>query len=293
VKESDRNSIKIYKMSTLAAISSVMSSQISDSLTKVNYLMSQVEDSMSAIINPAEFLPSISDLLLKMQNIVSISQLSPATSINEDLSQSDASDSDGDSSISSFSSNSYSNQVKFIDKVLTFMSKVAPKNVFSRRKSKRRKARKLRRLLHPELFNIWYYSGQLVAPTDVSKKPVSSPPYPEVDWSNVNKRFLTNVPTPVQYPVYGCSESADFYEEKMEMSTYGYVTNEGSAFTRTDNPFGSLPGYKTIYGVVSVPSSQVFHGYTWLDREGWVLHASMPSSKGTRRERTKRGRRKK
>ena len=272
-----------------------MSCQISDSLIKVNYLMSQVEDSMSAIINPAEFLPTISDLLLKMQNIVSKSQLSPATTINEHLSQSNVSDSDGDSSIFSSSSTiSSSNQVMFIDKLLTFMSKVAPNNVFSRQKSKRRKARKLRRLLHPELFSIWYYSGQLVAPTDVSKKSVSSPPYPEVDWSSVNKRFLTNVPTPVQYPVYGCSESADFYEEKMEMSTYGYATNEGSAFTKTDFPFGSLPGYKTIYGVVSVPSSQVFHGYTWLEREGWVLHASMPSSKVPRRtERIKRGRRKK
>ena len=105
-------------MSTLAAISSVMSCQISDSLIKVNYLMSQVEDSMSAIINPAEFLPTISDLLLKMQNIVSKSQLSPATTINEHLSQSDVSDSDGDSSIFSSSSTiSSSKQVMFIDKL--------------------------------------------------------------------------------------------------------------------------------------------------------------------------------
>ena len=152
----------------------------------------------------------------------------------------------------------------------------------------------MRRLLHPELFSIWYYSGQIVAPSDVSKKPDLSS-YPEVDWTKDNKRFLTNVPSPVQYPVHGCSEDDRFYETNYVKSDYGYMTNKGSAFTK-DAPFGSLPGYRTIFGVVNVPTSQVFHGYSWLENEGWVLHATMPTDPGkkTRRiVRKKRGRKKK
>ena len=164
---------------------------------------------------------------------------------------------------------------------------------FPAKNSKRRKARKMRRLLHPELFSIWYYSSQLLS--DVSKKTAPLPPYPEVDWSCVNKRFLTNVPNPVQYPVHGCSEDQDFYETMYVSCDFGGMTNRGSAFTR-DAPFGSLPGYRTIYGVISVPSGNVFHGYTWLENQGWVLHATMPtrSAKKTRRiEKMKRGRKKK
>ena len=164
---------------------------------------------------------------------------------------------------------------------------------FPAKNSKRRKARKMRRLLHPELFSIWYYSSQLLS--DVSKKTAPLPSYPEVDWSCVNKRFLTNVPNPVQYPVHGCSEDQDFYETKYVSCDFGGMTSRGSAFTR-DAPFGSLPGYRTICGVISVPSGNVFHGYTWLENQGWVLHATMPtrSAKKTRRiEKMKRGRKKK
>ena len=301
-------------MSTNAVISSIMSSQINVSFTKVNYLMSEIEDSISSVLSPDEFLPIISELLQKMQNVVSCVQQVPDDTIQsndetelwwdsspEFVAYSDADEysntvstidfsSDSGSSISSSSSN----QAIFIDHVLTFMSKVAPDNVFSRRKSKRKKARKMRRLLHPELFSIWYYSGQIVAPSDVSKKPDLSS-YPEVDWTKVNKRFLTNVPSPVQYPVHGCSEDDRFYETNYVKSDYGYMTNKGSAFTK-DAPFGSLPGYRTIFGVVNVPTSQVFHGYSWLENEGWVLHATMPSDPGkkTRRiVRKKRGRKKK
>ena len=287
-------------MSTDAVISSIMSSQINDSLTKVNHLMSQVEDSFSSVSTPTKFLPIIAELLAKMQNIVILSQksnvsdsipdeddmrwdqsdvcqqsvlnLSNTSSLNdilehEELFPTASSESDS-SSIQSLSSTSSYNQVTFIDNVLNFMLKVAPENVFSRQKSKRRKVRKKRRLLHPELFSIWYYSSQLLS--DVSKKTAPLPSYPEVDWSCVNKRFLTNVPNPVQYPVHGCSEDQDFYETM-------YVSC-------------------VIYGVISVPSGNVFHGYTWLENQGWVLHATMPtrSAKKTRRiEKMKRGRKKK
>merc|ERR1719348_892202 len=119
---------------------------------------------------------------------------------------------------SSVSSTSTINQAIFIEKVLTSISKVAPDSVFSRQKSRRRRARKMRRLLHPELFSIWYHSSQLTSSsTFVSKKTVPSP-YPEVDWSCVNKRFLNNVPCPVQFPVHGCSEDEDFYVTKYARS---------------------------------------------------------------------------
>ena len=148
-----------YKMSTDAVISSIMSSQINDSLTKVNHLMPQVEDSFSSVSTPTKFLPIIAELLAKMQNIVILSQksnvsdsipdeddmrwdqsdvcqqsvlnLSNTSSLNdilehEELFPTASSESDS-SSIQSLSSTSSYNQV-------TFMLKVAPENVFSRQK---------------------------------------------------------------------------------------------------------------------------------------------------------------
>ena len=301
-------------MSTDAAISSIMSSQISDSLIKVNHLMSEIEESMSAVFSPAEFLPIISELLQKLKNVVSCVQQVPDDTIQSDdeaelwwdsspefVTYSDADEYSDTISTINFSSDcgslssisSESNQAIFIDNILTFMSKVAPANVFSRRKSKRRKTRKMRRLLHPELFSIWYYSSQLIS--DVSKKPAPLPPYPEVDWTSVNKRFLTNVPSPVQYPVHGCSEDDDFYMTKYVNSDFGGMTSKGSAFTK-EAPFGTLPGYMTIYGVVGVPTDKVFHGYSWLQDEGWVLNATVPTcqaKKARRIERMKRGRKRK
>ena len=53
-----------------------MSSQISDSLSKVNHLMSEVEDSFSSVLSSTEFLPIIAELLKKMHNIVYLSQMS-------------------------------------------------------------------------------------------------------------------------------------------------------------------------------------------------------------------------
>ena len=53
-----------------------MSSQISDSLSKVNHLMSEVEDSFSSVLISTEFLPIIAELLKKMHNIVYLSQMS-------------------------------------------------------------------------------------------------------------------------------------------------------------------------------------------------------------------------
>ena len=45
---------------------------------------------------------------------------------------------------------------------------------------------------------------------------------------------------------------------------------------------------------LSVPTSSVFHGYTWLENEGCVLHATILAAKKERRvERTKRGRKRK
>ena len=302
-------------MSTTAVISSIMSSQISDSLTRVNHLMSEIEDSFPSVLSPVEFLPKISELLQKMQNMVIMSMSDVSTDANKndcdelwwDSSHECVAYSDENSSMvstinfstlscslsssPSISSSSSSNQAIFIDNVLTFMSKVAPANVFSRQKSKRRKSRRMRRLLHPELFSIWYYSSQLMS--DVSKKPAPLPPYPEVDWTSVNKRFLTNVPSPVQYPIHGCSKDEDFYVTKYARSEYGGMDNKGSSFTK-DAPFGSLPGYWTNMGVINVPSGNVFHGYTWLENQGWVLHATMPTGQlKKRRIETRRGRKRK
>ena len=115
----------------------------------------------------------------------------------------------------------------------------------------------MRRLVHPDLYNIWYFSSQITAPPDVKSQPVSVPPYPEVDWTNVNKRFLGNIPNPSFFPIHGCSEDPTHYEP-----TYVSHNNFITAEFERPCPFGQAYGYLTEGGVIAVPD-QVHHGYIW------------------------------
>ena len=56
---------------SVSTISTIMEEQIEDTLVKVNVLMSQVSESMSAVSNVQQFLPVVSELLLKLQRVVS------------------------------------------------------------------------------------------------------------------------------------------------------------------------------------------------------------------------------
>ena len=144
----------------------------------------------------------------------------------------------------------------------------------------------MRRLVHPDLYNIWYYSGQIASPPDVKSKPVSVPPYPQVDWTNVNKRFLGNIPNPSFFPIHGCSEDPSHYE-----LTYVSHNNFIPAEFERPCPFGQAYGYMTERGVIAVPD-RVHHGYVWSVCDSgvgqWVL--SVQSRQTPKKQEGSRGR---
>ena len=87
--------------------------------------------------------------------------------------------------------------------------------------------------------------------------------------------------------------------EDYQMQKGLYTTNYPSKFSR-DDPFGTLPGYRTTQGVVSVPASPV-QGYIFCPTSRkWILHASLntggrpaagrgcPGTRGGERERGKK-----
>ena len=168
---------------SVSSLSSIMEEQIEDTLVKVNILMSQVSESMSAVSSVHQFLPIVSELLLKIHSVVShkVPVANIDTTEDQDLwwdstpemiTYSEDTLSDSDTSILStteslFSLSAQDDRNIFIKNISSFLSLAAPSGVFSRRKSKRRRAKKMRRLVHPDLFNIWYYSGsgQITSPT--------------------------------------------------------------------------------------------------------------------------------
>ena len=143
----------------------------------------------------------------------------------------------------------------FITSMSEVISRLAPTSRYNARRAKQKRRRKMLKKVHPELRSIWSHVSVLVSPVIKETPPE---PMPTVDWSKVNKRFLTNIPSPAPIPVQGCSEDESFY------TPHTYITG-GQAYNskfEAPNPFSTLPGYRTVCGVVNVPS-QAFHGYVW------------------------------
>ena len=88
-------------------------------------------------------------------------------------------------------------------------------------------------------------------------------------------RMQATIPSPSSFPVHGCSEDASFYKPT-------YVDGSCSAsgvlspkFHRQD-PFGTLPGFRTNHGVISVPAQLLSHSYIYVPGiGGWVLCATV------------------
>ena len=158
---------------------------------------------------------------------------------------------------------------------------VAPNGKFDTRKSnkmkKKKRQKREKKMLHPDLVNMWRHAAELFAAPDVRCVHVPSP-YPRVDWSRVNKRLISHIPDPSPQPVHGVHEDPDFYESKIvrEMRPSGHCVPEvkPSLFYR-DNPFGTLPGYLTDAGVVHPDSNpEVINGYVWSPScRQYILHA--------------------
>ena len=165
----------------------------------------------------------------------------------------------------------------FIDSMLNFIDVVAPKSIFNRRKSRRRKNKRTRKLIDPHLRNIWSNSAEVMAP--VSSNSEASFKYPIIDFSKVNKRFVDNIPKPDLFPVLGCSKYPDVKEDP--------------AYIHPSRPFGHEPGYMTDQGIIAVPDKLLVHGYVWKKEVGWMLHAQYPKEERRSREKGSISRRKK
>ena len=173
---------------------------------------------------------------------------------------------------------------KLISNVLSCMKLVSPDDKFDTKKSKKmkQKKRKIRekKELHPNLLTVWHHADELFSNPDVRCVEVPSP-YPQVDWSLVNKRMIANIPDPTPQPVHGVHQDPAFYESKEVLKphvpgTYPkrHTMSVPSKF-REQNPFGTLPGYLTDAGVVHPDSNpQQVHGYVWSPScQQYILHA--------------------
>lgn len=165
----------------------------------------------------------------------------------------------------------------FIDSMLNYIEIVAPKSMFNKRKSKRRKNRRARKSIDPHLRCIWSNSAEVVTP--VSTNSETSLKYPVIDFSKVNKRFVDNIPKPDLFPVLGCSECPD--------------VKENPDYIHPSRPFGHEPGYMTDQGIIAVPDKLLVHGYVWNKEVGWMLHAQYPKEERRSREKGSISRRKK
>ena len=109
-------------------------------------------------------------------------------------------------------------------------------------------------------------------------------PFPHVKWNDI--RFKPALPDPEPCPVQSCSPDPVFYVDRDSPS---FCCNFNFAYVASQNgrPFGSLPGYKTSLGVVTIPTMPI-GGYVYCpDAKRWVLYAEPQSSpsagRGTRR----------
>ena len=179
----------------------------------------------------------------------------------------------------------------FFTKVSNAISSVAPNFIFDKVKSlkrrNKRRAKQVAKVVPDEFRTLWR------SLTEADNVIIETPaPYPKVDWSCVNSRFIKNIPSPSRFPIHSCSKDPDFYEPETPHGTItGWNSGANSQFTSQPNPFGCEYGYQTTEGIVSVPAV-VHHGYVWQNHK-WLLHAKLPTQPQheERRERRRRGKR--
>ena len=105
-----------------------------------------------------------------------------------------------------------------------------------------------------------------------------------IDLTNVNVRFLQNIPKPQLYPVQGVSQDPKFYEkggQNTDNNYYNRLWYRESGTMR--HPHGAMYRYSTDVGIVPVPDDPV-HGHVWKDHK-WTLQAQVddgvPASRGS------------
>ena len=168
----------------------------------------------------------------------------------------------------------------FLAKVTRAIGKLAPKSAYSKemgeKMKKERDERKVANIVPEMLRSVWESAESLWVESEEVRVTIPDP-YPTLDWSQVNKRFISNIPSPTMIPKHGCSIDPAFYEYTSRFIT-GNAENTKPKFQTERYPFGSEYGYRTNLGVISV-SSTVHHGYVW-NEDCWTLHAQLPKDNG-------------
>ena len=293
-------------------------------LSQVSQFVSQCQVSQCSPEELCQVLPFCDDILSEMKRIVS--DVSMYQQQQTAVSDSDAQlwwdsshDPEHSSDVSSCSSSSISSSLfelspaspmfqsidvgdLFVSSLTEFIGKVSPNNSYSPAKARnlRRKRRKqqLRKLISRELWSVYQNVEEIIAPKRV---PVNTKLVPDViakvNWSQVNHRFLSNIPSPKKYPVLGCSPDPSFYQDTMELINKGTINQtwftHQCKFGNIDFPYGYEMCFSTDKGPISARGVQV-HGHVWDDSVGWTLHADLVSSgdsvQETRTSRTHRDR---
>ena len=175
--------------------------------------------------------------------------------------------------------------------ILQVIHIVAPNNIFNPGKSERRRRKKVRKRLKAavvsHLFPVWQNAGDLVAPRESAIKNIVEvmSPYPVIDMSKVNQRFLQNLPKPEPFPILGCSPDPQFYEPRYEVQCDGRRRQLKSRHEEK-YPFGCGFGYRTNLGIIDWASKEgAVHGYIWSGYD-WVLHAQRPQDREKVKQRT-------
>ena len=256
-------------------------------------------------------LPVMSDILSDLSGFVmSASQhkqmLCDVSSDEESYTDDDISVDQSSSSLSSCSSLDVSSCVSvasmednnnvgdlFVNSLVKTIDTICPNNVFSRRQSKRSKKKRKLMMIHKELRTIWQNCHEIVVPFTRSRTVAT---VPVVNWTNVNQRFLANVPTPKQFPKHGCSNDPSLYQsyEGIQEDKFEGTSRVVSCPPKhqQEYPFGSEWGIETSAGVLSVQGIQV-HGHTWCPvKEKWLPFAKFqPVEDSPKVNRTRRGHR--
>ena len=176
-----------------------------------------------------------------------------------------------------------------ISSLLTFISRIAPGDVFSASKSVRRRKRRMMKAIHPVLRCLFKHSLDLFtqAPSP-GPVPYQRPPVPVVDWTRVNERSLGNLPKPQMFPKLGCSDDPNIYADRIhDHGAHGRI-NTGTIHAKEPYPFGVDYGFMTDLGVISVnkgdhmedPYQHVIQGHVWSrELHRWVIHAKYVKDK--------------
>ena len=164
----------------------------------------------------------------------------------------------------------------FLSVITRAIGKLAPKSIYSKemgeKMKKGRDAKKVANIIPEALRSMWESAESLWVESEEVKVVVPDP-YPTIDWSKVNKRSISNIPSPSMIAKHGCSLDPAFYEYTSRFIT-GNADNTKPKHQTEKFPFGSEWGYITSEGIISV-SSIVHHGYLWNDG-AWTLHAQQP-----------------